>query len=293
MSEPLKYAIAVCGFVVIVCSYVVIAWKTADRAAHKEVTRLTPPSGAGLSDTASGWLTARIVQRTRWSALATGVADAVLIPIVLAFHDVPLIDEAGGMTFLFAVGVGYVVGATLATAASARIGVGTQRSAPLDVRSLRHYLRVWEHRLQKASVAVAALCVALTAWLWSSDVLDAVYPVLAVSWLSLAIVTVWLQRWVVRTPLVVDEELHAARELNIAISVRSLGRFQAVWAALIAFVGATYASLHSDLPWIVGVAPLYVAGAAGIALRIADSARRDRGSPAAEWYFARTLGPAR
>lgn len=289
MSEPLKYVIAVGGFAVIALVHVIVSRKTAERDARKEIAKLTPPTGVSLGDIGTRWLTDRIVQRLQLSAVATGILSCALGAAFITLRDVPVVREVGPMYFMFAWVVGYVIGSTIATASSARTGATDRRSATLAVRTLRTYLRPWERSLQGASLAGATVGVVIAGWLWFDDALNAFFLGIAATWLATLGLLILLQRWVLRTPPVVDEDLHVARELLISISVRTFAVYQLVCAGFVTFVGATYVSLHSDLAWIATMAPLYAVGAVGLFTRLARSNRRDLGLPAPEWHFARTL----
>lgn len=291
MSESSKYVITAAGFIVISVVYVLFSWRSAERDAHKQISRLTPPTDLSLGVAGTRWLVDRLAQRTRLCAIVTGLLNCAFAVALLTLHDEPIIRETVPISFLFASAAGYIVGSTIATASAARAGSSTQRSATLTIRTSRTYLRTWEHLLQSVNLTASVLGAVIAGWLWFDSDLDGVYVGLMATWSILVALLVLLQHWVLRSPPIVDERLHVARELMISISVRMLAIYHVVSAGLIGFIAGTYLWLHSDLPWLISVTPLYAAGGVGLVTHIVGSQRRERGLPAPEWHFARTLEP--
>ena len=295
MSDTTHYLIGVGGMIVITLPWVIVAWRRAERDAHKEVVKLTPPRGHSLNATPTKWLSGQFAVRNRWVSIATGAIQILLAALMFGPLDTRLVDELGGYIFVLAWCVGYVTGWTLATAAAARAGAGPRRSATLTTRTSRTYLRGWEACLESAHLAVSTSAFVVAAGLWATDSLDdeqaTFWVCLAGVWLVFLVAIRLAERWALHSPPVVDKDLHVARELLISVTVRGLARIQLLWLAIIASVAFTYASPIYDLPSDWNLAPVYLAGAIGLVACIVRTNREDDNTPAPEWYFARTLEP--
>lgn len=297
MSETTERVLYAAGFVVIMTPFMIYAWTHAARDAAKAIAKLNPPDGLDLPDSGTQWLRAQLVRRTRWSVVGTEAMACMFAVVVFLGDSVSMIAETshafGAASFI----AGFTVGGALATIHSARANQGHRRSAPLIPRTLSTYLRRWEGRLYAAHLSAAAMCTALVGAFWLGGQLErgpgVFYLGLMLVWTLLVGSVRLLQLWVLRTPPIVDENLHMARELMISIAVRALAAFQLPLIAIAGLVGATYAWLHGAIASeTVAVAPLYGAGLITLAAYVARTHRDDRGEPSPEWHFARTLEPS-
>lgn len=281
------------GLVVIATPYLIYTWVRAERQARKEIVKLTPPRDVTLDEHQTEWLVAQFIRRAHWTAVATAALDAVFIGVLVLLHDVRLVAEAGGVLFGIVIALGYLVGSILATTVGARSAAGARRSASLTIRSAATYLHGWERWVRIGHLAAAGVGVATATALSLRGPLAAgpgrFYVGLAVGWLVLATGLILLERWVLRTPQVVDESLHLTRELLISLAVRTAALFHLPLLAVLGYVGATYASLTFGLSWGWTMVPLYAVGAVGLAEHVSRDSREEEGVPAPEWFFARTL----
>ena len=297
MSEPLKWLIFCGGAVLVVLPFTIVGWKRAGRDATKLIDQLTPPAGIELTDGGRRWLHDQFTRRLRWAVVTTQLSIGVTAPLLFAFGDVAFVDEAGPV--MYSAGsmlIGYSVGSTFATVRSAHVATGVRRSATLAPRMLRTYLRRWEliACIAHALAAPSSLAVVIALWLTGriGDSAAVVCASLVMSWILALGGVFLLQRSTLRTPPVVDEGLHLARELMLSFAIRSLLVLQLPIVGLVAFGLCTYAYLTVDsLPWALSMAPFCVIGAIGLGLHSARTTREERGVSAPEWQFARSLEP--
>ncbi|UYM03882.1 hypothetical protein [Solicola gregarius] len=297
MSETWHWLIFCGGAFLIALPFTIIEWKRADRQAMKLVDRLTPPAGMALTDDGTQWLQRQVARRLRWAAVTTQIAICFTAPLVFGFLDVPIINEFGAPMYgAVAVFIGHTVGSTYATVRSACASTSVRRSAPVTPRTLRTYVRGWEHAVLACHVLTAPVALAAVAVGWLTGRFDdeaaIVCGALAALWaIAVGGICLLLRRTVHASP-VVDEDLHVARELLLSFAIRSLLVCQFVIIGLVASALCTYAYLTVDgFPWALSVAPMYAVGAIGLGMYVTRVNREDRDAPAPEWYFARTLEP--